>query len=179
MAASELQASALAHYQAGRFAEAATAFEQAAAAFRAEGNATMAAEMLNNLGVAHRAQKNYTAALPPIETALTEFRALNDRTRAAQALGNLGAVLLETGDLKRAGTVLNEALTLLDPETETDKAIRSEILRVLGEVRLKQGRYVDGIMNYEAGLRDVENRTPRQNWLLKLLQKPLKMLGRK
>jgi len=50
---------------------------------------------------------------------------------------------------------------------------------VLGEARLKQGRYMDGLVNYEAGLRDVEKPSAQQKWLLGLLQKPLKMLGRK
>ena len=50
---------------------------------------------------------------------------------------------------------------------------------MLGEVRLKQGRFVDGMMDYEAGLRDVEKPSAQQKWLKKLLEKPLKMLGRK
>jgi hypothetical protein len=50
---------------------------------------------------------------------------------------------------------------------------------VLGEVRLKQGKYVEGVMDYEAGLRDVEKPSAQQSWLLKLLQKPLRMMGRK
>jgi hypothetical protein len=34
-------------------------------------------------------------------------------------------------------------------------------------------------MDYEAGLRDVANPTPQQQWLRKLLEKPLKMMGLK
>jgi tetratricopeptide (TPR) repeat protein len=177
MPASALQAAALAAYQNGDFATAAARFEEAASAYRAEGNPALAAEMTNNLGVAHRAAKNYAAALPALETALAEFRALDDKPRTAQALGNLGSVLLETGDLKRAADSLNDSLSLLDPQK--DKVARSEVLRVLGEVRLKQGRFVDGMMDYEAGLRDVEKPSTQQKWLKKLLEKPLRMMGRK
>jgi tetratricopeptide (TPR) repeat protein len=177
MPASQLQAAALAHYQKGNFAEAARSFEQAAEAYRAEGDRALAAEMGSNLGVALRALNDYARAAAVLDAAVAEFRALNDSHRLALALGNLGSVLLEANDLPRAGDVLNESLSLLDPQA--DKDARSEVLRVLGEVRLKQGRYMDGLANYEAGLRDVENRTAQQNWLLKLLQKPLKMLGRK
>lgn len=177
MSASELHATALTEYRQGRLAEAASFFERAAAAYRAAGDRAMAAEMQSNLGVALRSQRNYPAAQAAIESALAEFRALNDTGRVALGLGNLGSVLLETNDLDRAAEALNESLSLLDPEA--DKAARSEVLRVLGEVRLKQGRYMDGLVNYEAGLRDVEKPTAQQNWLLKLLQKPLRMLGRK
>ncbi|MEK6572896.1 MAG: tetratricopeptide repeat protein [Chloroflexota bacterium] len=177
MPASDLQAAALAHYQKGNYAEAAAAFEQAAAAYRAEGDRAMAAEMQSNLGVALRALKDYHRATATLEAAIAEFRALNDARRLALALGNLGSVLLESNDLQRAGDLLNESLSLLDPNA--DKAARSEVLRVMGEVRLKQGRYMDGLVNYEAGLRDVENPSPQQQWLKKLLEKPLRMLGRK
>ena len=57
--------------------------------------------------------------------------------------------------------------------------MRSEVLRLLGEVRLKQGKFMEGLMNYEAGLRDIENPTPQQRWLRKLLATPLKMMGMK
>ncbi|HKZ69328.1 MAG TPA: tetratricopeptide repeat protein [Anaerolineales bacterium] len=177
MPASQLQATALAQYQKGNFPEAAKSFEQAAEAYRAEGDRAMVAEMGSNLGVSLRALKDYARAAAVLDAAVAEFRALNDSHRLALALGNLGSVLLESNDLPRAGDVLNESLSLLDPEA--DKDARSEVLRVLGEVRLKQGRYMDGLVNYEAGLRDVEKRTAQQNWLLKLLQKPLRMLGRK
>ena len=177
MSASDLQAAALTAYQKGDFATAAARFDEAASAFRAEGDRAMAAEMMNNLGVAHRAAKNYSAALPALETALAEFRALDDKPRTAQALGNLGSALLETGDLKRAADALNDSLSLLDPQK--DKVARSEVLRVLGEVRLKQGKFLDGMADYEAGLRDVEKPSAQQRWLKKLLEKPLKMLGRK
>ncbi|HLB47624.1 MAG TPA: tetratricopeptide repeat protein, partial [Anaerolineales bacterium] len=133
--------------------------------------------MQSNLGVSLRALKDYPRAAATLEAAIAELRALNDARRLALALGNLGSVLLETNDLQRAGDLLNESLSLLDPNT--DKAARSEVLRVMGEVRLKQGRYMDGLVNYEAGLRDVENPSPQQQWLKKLLEKPLRMLGRK
>lgn len=177
MPASDLHSAALAHYQKGNYAEAARAFEQAADAYRAEGNRPMAAEMQSNLGVSLRAIKDHTRAAAILEAAAAEFRSLNDPHRLALALGNLGSVLLETSDFKRAGDVLNESLSLLDPGA--DKAARSEVLRVLGEVRLKQGRYLDGLVNYEAGLRGVDNPSPQQQWLKKLLEKPLKMLGRR
>jgi hypothetical protein len=38
---------------------------------------------------------------------------------------------------------------------------------------------VDGMVNYEAGLRGIEQPSTQQSWLLRLLEKPLKMLGRK
>jgi len=46
-------------------------------------------------------------------------------------------------------------------------------------VRLKQGKYIDGLVDYEAGWRDVEKPSAQQKWLKKLLEKPLRMLGRK
>ncbi len=177
MPASQLQTTALDHYQKGRYAEAVAAFESAAAAYRDEGNPALAAEMQNNLAVALRALKDYPRATTVLETVIIELRALNDTHRLALALGNLGSVRLEANDLPRAADALNESLALLDPKDH--KAERSEVLRVLGEVRLKQGRYLDGLVNYEAGLRDVENPNAQQSWLRKLLEKPLKMLGRK
>ena len=57
MSAVELQSAALAHYQKGNFAEAAAAFDQAAAAYRSEGDRAMAAEMQSNLSVSLRALK--------------------------------------------------------------------------------------------------------------------------
>lgn len=176
MFASSVHADALARYQNGQYPEAALLFEQAAAAYRADGERALAAEMLNNLGVVYRAQKNYPAALTTVESALAEFRALDDKPRAALALGNLGSVLLETGPLDRAAAALMESLDLLDPQT--DKAARSEILRVLGEVRLKQGKLVEGLADYDAGLRDAEKPNAQQRWLKKLLDMAVRMMGR-
>jgi tetratricopeptide (TPR) repeat protein len=177
MTAADLQKTALTYYQSGDFAKAVQTFEAAIAAYTSDGDRAMAAEMQSNLAVAQRALKDYPKALTQVEAAIAEFRVLDDQHRLALALGNLGAILLETNDLNRAGDVLNESLSLLDPKA--DKDARSEVLRVLGEVRLKQGRYMDGLVNYEAGLRGVENPNTQQSWLLKLLEKPLKMLGRK
>ncbi|MBM4423827.1 MAG: tetratricopeptide repeat protein [Chloroflexi bacterium] len=177
MLADDLHSAALGHYRKGNFAEAAKAFERAAESYAREGDRGMAAEMQSNFGVALRAAKDFTRALSALEAAVAELRALNDTRRLAVALGNLGSVLLETNDLARAADALNESLSLLDPAA--DKEARSEVLRVLGEARLKQGRYMDGLVNYEAGLRDVEKPSAQQKWLLGLLQKPLKMLGRK
>jgi len=177
MTATELQKTALSHYQSGDFTKAVQAFEQASTAFASDGDRAMAAEMQSNVAVAQRALKDYPNALTTVEAAIAEFRAIDDKHRLALALGNLGSILLETGDLNRAGEVLNESLAWLDPKA--DKDARSEVLRVLGEVRLKQGRYMDGLVNYEAGLRGVEKPNTQQSWLLKLLEKPLKMLGRK
>jgi tetratricopeptide (TPR) repeat protein len=177
MPGSDLQKTALGYYQNGDFAKAAQAFTDAQAAYLAEGDKALAAEMQSNLGVVYRAQKDYAKALTTLEGAIADFRALDDKHRLALALGNLGSVLLESNDLTRAGDVLNESLGLLDPKA--DKTPRSEVLRILGEVRLKQGRYVDGMVNYEAGLRGIEQPSTQQSWLLRLLEKPLKMLGRK
>lgn len=150
---------------------------QARAAYLAAGERALAAEMQNNLGVVYRAQKDYARALPTLEIALTELRELNDRVRLAQALGNLGSVLLEMNELERAAQALTESLDLFDPQAH--KQMRSEVIRVLGEVRLKQGKYLEGLADYEAGLRNANQLNSQQTWLLKLLEKPLKMLGLK
>ncbi len=175
MSASSLRDTALTYYQKSKYLDAAKCFAQARDTYRAEGDRAMSAEMQNNLGVVYRAQKNYPLALQTIETALVELREINDTPRIAQALGNLGSVLLEMNQLDRAAQVLNESLELFD--LQKDKARRSEILRLLGEVRLKQGKFVEGMMDYEAGLREVEKPSAQQQWLKKLLEKPLKMMG--
>jgi tetratricopeptide (TPR) repeat protein len=177
MSGSDLQKTALGYYQKGDFAKAAQAFGDAQAAYLSEGDKALAAEMQSNLGVVYRAQKDFAKATTTLEGAVADFRAMGDTHRLALALGNLGSVLLETNELEKAGTLLNEALSLLDPTV--DKTARSEVLRILGEVRLKQGRFMDGMVNYEAGLRDVDKPSTQQSWLLKLLERPLKMLGRK
>jgi tetratricopeptide (TPR) repeat protein len=177
MTASQLQASALTQYQKGSFAQAAGLFDQASQAYRAEGSPALAAEMQSNRGVALRGMKDYRQAATVLDEAVAELRRLNDTKRLGYALGNLGSVLLEANELPRAADVLNEAVTLLDPDA--DKQARSEVFRVLGEVRLKQGKYVDGMLNYEAGLRDEEKPNTQQKWLKKLLEKPLKMMGLK
>lgn len=177
MAAADLHNQALAQYQKAQHAQAGALFLQAAEAYRDENRPALAAEMQNNYGVACRAQKDYAAALSAIEAAISQLRALDDARRLAHALGNLGSVLLETGALSRAAEALNESLSLLDPQTE--KAARSEVLRVLGEVRLKQGKYLEGMADFDAGLRNAEKLSPQQRWLKQLLDRPLKMLGRK
>jgi tetratricopeptide (TPR) repeat protein len=177
MPAFSLRDAALTHFQRKEYADALKLFEQAHEAYLAEDDREMAAEMQNDLGVVYRAQKNYPLALQMIKIALIEFREINDVIHTAQTLGNLGSLYLEIGELSHAADSLNESLALFDPQK--DKVMRSEVLRVLGEVRLKQGKYMEGLMNYEAGLRDVENPTPQQRWLRKLLATPLKMMGMK
>ena len=177
MPAFSLRDAALTHFQRKEYADALKLFEQAHEAYLAEDDREMAAEMQKDLGVVYRAQKNYPLALQMIKIALIEFREINDVIHTAQTLGNLGSLYLEIGELSHAADSLNESLALFDPQK--DKVMRSEVLRVLGEVLLKQGKYMEGLMNYEAGLRDVENPTPQQRWLRKLLATPLKMMGMK
>jgi hypothetical protein len=90
MPGSDLQKTALGYYQNGDFAKAAQAFTDAQAAYLAEGDKALAAEMQSNLGVVYRAQKDYPKALTTLEGAIADFRTLDDKHRLALALGNLG-----------------------------------------------------------------------------------------
>jgi tetratricopeptide (TPR) repeat protein len=165
----------LRHYQAGRYDEAAACFAAARDLFAATGDALAAAEMKNDLGVVYRAQHRWDEAATAFTTAQRDFEQLGDRTGAGQALGNLGSLYFARGQLNRAASYLQQAITNLRQAGEHE--LESDTLRLLSSVRLRQRRWLEALVIYEAALTCLPRPSLGQRSLLYLLRFLLRLSG--
>jgi len=165
--AESLKAEGLRLFEEGLYEEAAERFGQAQELFATEGNLAEAAEMLNNLGVTYRMLHQWDRAQAALEEAKAAFARLGDRSREAQALGNLGGLLASRKERLRAQEYLRRAADLFGELGDNQR--RGETLIALGIQMWKSGDRRGGLRTYRDGLVILENPTPQQRFLLRLI----------
>jgi tetratricopeptide (TPR) repeat protein len=120
-----------------KLAEAAAKFEEAAQLYRAAGQPTSAAEMMNNVGVVRLAEKDWPAALAAVGGTPELFEQHGLPLRRAQALSNLAAAHDGAGNLDTAAGFYEQAIDLYkelgDPEN------RAAFWKALSNQQIKQG----------------------------------------
>jgi tetratricopeptide (TPR) repeat protein len=175
MAPDDLKQRGLAHYQAERYAEAASAFAEAAAALESAGDHGAAAEMRNNLCVALMAQNNWDEALAAVQGTPEAFRALGDRLREGQAVANLAAAHDGAGHVEQAAEAYVQAIDLLgqagDPET------RAACFKKLSALQIKLGQQMQALASMRSGLNLSSELAPKEKLLKELLNKAMRMMG--
>ena len=129
MDAEALKKTGLDHFKADRFADAASAFDQAALAFEAAGRPADAAEMRNNLCVVKMSQDDWPGALAAVEGTEAVFAAAGDSRREAQAIANRAACFEGLGRVEDALQTYQRAIDLLGDigEHETRSACYKRI----------------------------------------------------
>jgi tetratricopeptide (TPR) repeat protein len=167
---------ALQDFREGRFAAAAEGFEAARASFEQAGDRRRAAETANNLCVALLQARQPAKALRAVQGTTEVFDALGDHVRAAQAAGNLASALEATGDLAAAERAYQQALQRFADLGDRDG--QATILRSLSQLQLKRGRPMEALASMQAGLEQKPRRNVRDRWLRRLLDLPLRLLGR-
>jgi tetratricopeptide (TPR) repeat protein len=154
-------------YQQADFAAAAEAFGRAAAAYAAQGDALMAAEMKNNQSVALLRVRAPSAALEAVQGTDEVFAKVEDFRRQGMALANLAAVLEA---LKRKDETLDayrRSAEALEKAGEWD--LRAEVMQFLAAHYLRRGKFYDAVLTMQSGLAGVKNPTPRQKFFKKFL----------
>ena len=157
------------------YAAAAERFAAAEAAYRAQGDLLMAAEMANNRSVAllqaGDAQGAYEAVAPTVEF----FAQRGDRRRQALALGNRAAALEALGRLKDAEKdyLASEAILHALDDTELLAAVRQQ----LAALHLRMRRPADALIDTSIALQG-RPLTLREKILRFLLRIVYRLLGR-
>jgi predicted ATPase/class 3 adenylate cyclase/Tfp pilus assembly protein PilF len=154
-----LVAYAMALRRAGRSDDAAAAFEQALAAYRAQGERGREAFVLLCFGNLRRDQGRVGEARALQEDALAITRAVGHRRMEGQALGNLGIIHAEQGRLAEALTHFEQAIAI--HREVGNRYIEGIDTSNLGNVFRESGRLDEALQHYERALaidREVGNR---------------------
>jgi len=165
--AEALKAEGLRLFEEGLYEEAVERFGEAQELFAAEGDLLAAAEMLNNLGVTYRMLQQWDRARAALEEARATFARAGDREREAQALGNLGGLLASRGERLKAQEYLRQAADIFGELG--DKQRQGETLIALGIQMWRSGDRRGGLKTYRDGLTILENPTPQQRFLLRVI----------
>jgi tetratricopeptide (TPR) repeat protein len=154
-------------FQQKEYEAAARLFHQAQAAYEADGQPDMAAEMQVNLGLIHRALGEHQQALDLMQAALRTFQSAADRRRVAMVMGNMGGVYAATGDREQAYNCYRQAADLFDELGE--KKLHGETLVAIADLQVRDRKLMSGAATYEAGLSELDTLTPSQKILKGLI----------
>ena len=164
----ELEAEGERAFAAGRYDEAARAFEQASRGFTLGRDGVHAAEMDNNLSVAllkdNRPQEALNAAAGTDKT----FETVGDVKKQAMAVGNQAAALEALKRPNEALAYYERAAGLFAQAGEGD--MRAMVLKSAAAIRLKQGKLNDSAMDMLGSLGATEKPNLLQRFLKFLLR---------
>lgn len=166
---------AAADYQAGRYAQAAALYLQAAQSADAAGDGLTAAEMRNNCSVARLQAGDAAGALEVVEGTDAIFDAAGDVRRQAMALGNCASALDDLKETARAETRYLAAIDLF--ERCGEKEMRALLLKRLSALQMRSGRQVQAMASMQSALDGEAKLAPREKLLKGLLGKVFRMLG--
>ena len=164
----EFEAEGKRAFAAGRFAEAARAFEHASRGFTLGQDELHAAEMDNNLSVALLQHKRPQEALKAATGTDKTFEAAGDVKKQAMAVGNQAAALEALKQVDEALEHYERAASLFAQVGEGD--LRAMVLKSAAAIRLKQGKLNDSAMNMLGSLGATEKPNLLQRFLKFLLR---------
>ena len=165
-----IHAQGINHYRAGRYGEAAEAFDQAYAAAQAAGDRRQAAEALNDLGVARRELSEWEAAGDALVLARDLFAGLEDIRGQAQAIGNLASVCEGRKDYEAATDAYRESARLFEEVGEGKMAMYA--WQALSRLHLDQKAWVPAIAAYEEGIEAMPDGSLKKGLLQRLVRLP-------
>ncbi|MBU4224393.1 MAG: hypothetical protein KKC71_01050 [Chloroflexi bacterium] len=154
-------------YARADYSSAAKTFATAAAAYSAQAEPLMAAEMKNNQSVALLQSRQARAALEAVMGTEAVFAAAGDIRRQGMALANQAAALeaLQRRDEALAG--YQTSAEILEKAGEAD--LCAEVLRALARLQARGGKMTEAVISMQSGLMGVEKPTLEQRILKKLL----------
>jgi tetratricopeptide (TPR) repeat protein len=160
-------------YEKGDYLKSAEIFLAAAEGYQFVGDAINAAEMKNNRSVALLQGGQAEAAVQAVEGTIEIFADAGDKRRQAMALGNRAAALSKLNRVNEAIVDYERAADLFKQVGEHD--LRAPVLQALSVLQLRTGRQLESLASMNAGLGEFEQPKPRQRFLKKLLDIPLKI----
>lgn len=146
-------------------------YEQARAAFLAEGNVLEAARAANDLGVVYYLLGRYDDAREIFTETLATFEQLGDVLGQAKAVGNLAPLLERAGDRPGAEKNYLRAGELFHQIGE--KVFEYDTYRALSQMQLQSGRWLEALSTFDRALA-AKGGSRFLRWFLQI---PLKMLG--
>ncbi|MBL8165138.1 MAG: tetratricopeptide repeat protein [Anaerolineae bacterium] len=173
--AQQLQEQGIKLFQQKDYEEAARLFNQAQAAYEADGQRDMVAEMQTNIGLVHRVLGQHQQALDAMQAALTIFQELNDPLRAAKVLGNMGGVYAGLGDKEQAYNCYRQAADIFDEQG--DKKLYGETMLAMADLQVRDGKLMAGAATYEVGLENLDDLSAGQKVIKGLLGIRNKLTG--
>ncbi len=165
--AQELQEQGIKQFQQKEFEEASRLFQEAGAAYEAEGQRDLAAEMQVNLGLTRRSMGANQDALDLMGQALAVFTELEDNKRRAMVLGNMGGVYIALGDKEQAADCYREAADIFEELDE--KKLHGETLLAIANLQMSNRKVGDAAATYEAGLSELDNLSVSQKMIKGLI----------
>jgi tetratricopeptide (TPR) repeat protein len=163
-------------YGQGELGQAQACLKRAYEIYQEQGNLNGLAETANDLGVLLTVMRHFKEAESWLRQAHRLFVEMADHDGEAQTLGNLGSMFNSQGDLKEAAAHLQQAADrfhLVD-----DDGRRSDTLRALSIVRLKQLRFLQALAAYDAALACMPNATAFHRFLRQIVGLPQRLLPR-
>jgi tetratricopeptide (TPR) repeat protein len=171
MSGQSLYAEAKKIYDAGNTRESILMFEQARAAFLAEGNLAQAASVANDLGVVYYLVGRRDEAKKILQDAFTAFEQLGDVAGQAKALGNLAQVLDKLGDRANAERNYHRAGELFHQIGE--RMLEYDTYRALSQMQLSSGRWLEALYSFDHALA-AKGGSRFLRWFLQI---PLRIIG--
>jgi tetratricopeptide (TPR) repeat protein len=154
-------------YAQADYEAAAQAFDQAAAAYAAAGDAILAAEMKNNQAVALLQAKQAQAALEALTGSDAVFAAAGDLRRQGMALANQAAALEALHRRDEALACYQRSADILERAGASD--LRADVMRAAAALQVRRGKMTDAVITMQSGLMGLEKPTLKQRILKKLL----------
>lgn len=164
--AKELQEQGVQLFQKREYEAAAKVFDQAKQAYLEADDDIMASEMKVNIALVHRELGEKQQALDLMQEALKFFKDKNDQLRIAQVLGNMGGVYLALQDKEQAAMAYREAADIFIELGE--KELYADTLLALGNLQVREGKFVAGASLYQVGLGDKQQLNFRQRFMKRL-----------
>ncbi len=156
---------------------AARTFQEAQAAYEADSDTMMAAEMGVNTGLVHRALGENQPALDAMQAALEVFQNAGDELRVAKVLGNMGGVYAALGDKEQAYNCYRQAADIFKDKSENK--LYGETLIAMGDLQMRDGKLMSGAATYEAGLGNLDELSASQKMIKGLMGVRNKLTGGK
>lgn len=163
----DLQREAKQAYSKKDYPRAAWLFNQAASAYRENGDKIMEAEQRNNASVAWLQANNPQKALDAAMGTDVVFEESGDTVRQAMALGNQAAALEELHLDKKALPLYQKSAALL--KNTNEKNLRSYVMKKISALQVRTGKKLDATLSMYGALQDKDNLTGKEKTLKKLL----------
>lgn len=174
---SELQSKGTRLFEKGKYQEAVGIFNEAAEAYRTEGNGQMAAEMQVNVGMCKRELEQYEDSLKEMQASLAYFDEHGPQIRKAQTMGNMALAYAKLGDTEQAQTMYREAGAFFREIGEDEQY--GETILALADMYFRAGDLMLAVATFEVGLEYVKNLNHRQKMIKQLGMLKARLTGEK
>lgn len=137
-------------YNAGQYADAIAAFEQALTIMQRLGYRSNEGILLSNIGAAYEAEGQFVKALDLDNQALVIAQQTGNTLGQAQTLTNIGNIYVEQGQYSKALTNFTQSLAMMN--RLGDRASQGQILNSFGNVYRSQGKLTKALDAYNQAL---------------------------